>query len=799
MSVFLPKVRQVKSIFFGYAERPTSQAEAMRSTAQKLEEQDYASTVTWESLNVGGTIVIDQVLDAIDLADMCVFDLTNLNPNVLFEAGYAVSRGKPIWLTLDGTVNDAYSLWKEFALLGPVGFIRYRNSDELVASFLQENPLDNLTPIYDSFIEPNLPAVPERRSSILYCSTFEPFEAANRLDNFIDERRRRGINVLVSDPTESSLNPISWYAPILLKSAGVLINFAGAERNKAEIHNKRHALVAGIAKGFEVPILLIAEDTYPAPFDYEYQVHKYDSSEACIAFARGWIDDLEFEKLSWSSSRPSLGPSLQGLRFGEHVAENESENLGDYFVETSAFSDVVANRNAIFVGHRGTGKTANALQAYEEIASNNTNLPVLIKPPGFEFVAVMHVVEKLPNFQHEYFFDALWRFVIQTEIANTALRHIEERPLSASRSEAEEAFVRYVENAPFEIRQDVSVRLGQALRLLPAVLQQSDEHIEANRDHINEAFHSTSLAELRHNLGPVLKNKKRVAVFVDNLDKGWEKGANFTIMARFILGLLIAQGRLAQDFARQDSWREKIKLTVAIFLRSDIYNYLKKEAREPDKLPISTIAWNDPGTLLTVIEERFLSSHHNFTNPDVLWNQFFCDEVQGTPLKEYLGKVILPRPRDIVYFCNAAVSRAIDRRNEKVTSNDFLAAEETYSRYAYEALLVENGVTIPEMEDALFGFLGSDHIITVSRALTAMEDAGVDENRLEPLLNKLISMSFLGLEIRHETFHFPEAGTDFKRSKKMATLQQADPALQRLKIHPAFYNFLDVDSSGRIA
>ncbi|GAA1874622.1 hypothetical protein GCM10009715_21770 [Paeniglutamicibacter psychrophenolicus] len=764
----------------------------MRSTAQKLNEQKYAQTVTWESLRVGGTIVIDQVLEAIDLADMCVFDLTNLNPNVLFEAGYAVSRGKPIWLTMDGTVSDAYSLWKEFSLLGPVGFIKYRNSDELVASFLHENPLESLDPIYDSLIEPNLPAIPERRRSILYCSTFEPFEAANRLDNFIDDRKRRGTNVLVSDPTESSLNPISWYAPILLKSAGVLINFAGAERNKAEIHNKRHALVAGLARGFDIPILLIAENTYPAPFDYEYDVLKYDSSEACISFARGWIDGLEFENLTWSSSRPTMGPSLQGLRFGEHVAENESENLGDYFVETAAFGDVVADRNAIFVGHRGTGKTANALQAFEEIASNKTNLPVLIKPPGFEFAAVMHVVEKLPNIQHEYFFDALWRFVIQTEIANTALRHIEDRPLGVPQSDAEQVFVRYANTAPFEIRQDVSVRLGQALRSLPDVLEESDGHLDVNRDRINEAFHSTALAELRHNLGPVLKDRKRVAVFVDNLDKGWEKGANFTIMARFILGLLIAQGRLAQDFARHDSWREKIKLTVAIFLRSDIYNYLKKEAREPDKLPISTIAWNDPGTLLTVIEERFLSSHHNFQDPDVLWNRFFCSEVQGMPIKKYLGTVILPRPRDIVYFCNAAVSRAIDRRNDKVLSEDFLSAEETYSRYAYEALLVENGVTIPEMEEALFGFLGSERIISVDQALTAMNEAGVAENRVDTLLNKLVSMSFIGLEIRPDTFHFPEAGTDFKRSEKMATLYQATRGLQRLKIHPAFYNFLDV-------
>lgn len=784
----------MKSIFFGYPERPTSQAETMRAVAKRLEDQGYAETNTWEDLRVGGTVVIDQVLSAIDQADMCIFDITYTNPNVLFEAGHAISRGKQVWLTLDGSVRDAHAGWKDFALLGPIGFVKYRNSDELVTKILKDNPLETLQPVYDSLIEPGLPDVPEPRQSILYCATFEPFEASNRLDSFIDDRRRKGLSVLVSDPKESSLNPINWYAPILLRSGGVIISFSGGQRNKAEIHNKRHALVAGLASGFEVPVLLLAEDDYLAPFDYEYMLRRYDSGDDCINAARKWLDALKFEETSWIALRRGSRSALQDLRFGEHVAENESDNLGDYFVETAAYGDVVSSRNAIFVGHRGTGKTANAMQAFTEVASNKTNLPVLIKPPGFEFSAIMHVVHKLSAIQHEYFFDALWRFVVQTEIASTVLRAIEGRPRTVPRSDAERDFVGYADNAPFEIRLDISIRLDQALSALLTRLGDAPPEMDRNRDHINEAFHSSALAELRHNLGPVLKDRKRVAVFVDNLDKGWEKGADFNVMARFILGLLVAQGRLVQDFSRHDSWRDKIKLTVAVFLRSDIYNYLVKEAREPDKLPISTIVWRDRDTLLAVIEDRFLASSQNHHDPDELWSQFFCAEVSGVPTKEFLATVVLPRPRDIVYFCNAAVGRAIDRRNDKVLEEDFLAAQETYSRYAYEALLVENGVTIPEMEDALFGFLGLNHILSVKDAQAAIASGGVADHRILPILDKLISMSFLGIEINHEVFHFPEAGSDHTRSTKLASLLQPSSDDQRLKIHPAYYNFLAVEA-----
>ena len=120
------------------------------------------------------------------------------------------------------------------------------------------------------------------------------------------------------------------------------------------------------------------------------------------------------------------------------------------------------------------------------------------------------------------------------------------------------------------------------------------------------------------------------------------------------------------DFERHDYWRDTIKLTVAIFLRSDIYTYLRSEAREPDKLPISTIAWKDHETLRAVVEARFLTSEAKPEDARELWETYLASEVAGEPTAEYLLRVTLPRPRDIVYFCNAAVARAVDRLHDRV-------------------------------------------------------------------------------------------------------------------------------------
>jgi len=549
-----------------------------------------------------------------------------------------------------------------------------------------------------------------------------------------------------------------------------------------------------MAQGFEVPLLMLAEEDYLVPFDYQTLLRSYESADDCVRRARAWLDSLTFDAIDWKSPRAALRSSLSGLRFGEHVAENELAELMDYFVETAAFEEVIAARDAIFVGHRGTGKTANATQAFESVAANKNNMAVLIKPPGFEFPVLFSLIGKLGDTQRDYFLDSLWRFIIQTEIAAVALTRIEDRPTSVPRSDAEQSFTAYVDTAPFDVRAEVSVRLEQALNYLHGNIP-ADLSGGTSRNLINEAFHSEALAELRRELGPVLKDKKRVAVFVDNLDKGWEHGADFRQVARLILGLLTARGRLVRDFDKQDYWRDRIKLTVAMFLRSDIYEYLRKEAREPDKLPLSTIAWRDPATLLTVIETRFgvnVGGAHKITE---LWNKYFCPDVDGQPTREYITSIVLPRPRDIVYFCNVAVGRALDRRHDRVEAEDFRAAEETYSQYAYEALLVENGVTIPEMEDALLGFLDAPAVITKQEINACLDLVGLARERHEDIIAKLVMISFLGLETKPSTFSFPEVGSDIRRAYAQANRLVSGAEGQRYYIHRAFHSFLSVHSS----
>jgi hypothetical protein len=775
------------SIFMGYPIHPPAVAEIMRRVAaSRPGGHEY---VTWESLENAGRIVMATVVEAIDHSELCIFDLTRPNPNVLFEAGYAIARAKPVWFTVDTTVSDAKRNWNDLALLKPVAYVGYRNSHDLVARLESDDPVVNLTPLYDEIIDPVMPDGADR-TSLLYCPPYAPYEAANQLSSLVNDFSRRGLQVTTADPQETSLNTISWYAPKLASAAGILVNFAGNSRLRAEPHNQRNALIAGMALGFEIDTLMVAEGDYVRPFDYQDLLHVYDTAAQCVRVARTWLEKLDVQPVRGGRQRQPVN-RLNNIRFGEHVAENEQSDLTDYFVETAAYRDVIRARDTLFVGHRGTGKTANALQAFNQLASNRENLVVLIKPSGFEFPGLLAAIDALPEFTHEYLFDSLWRFVIQTEIAATVLNAIDDRPQYIPAGPGEEVLLEYLQSAAFDVRSDIAVRLDQALQNLRAKLP-DEVNVESGRVIINEAFHATALAELRHLLGPVLKDRRRVAVFIDNLDKGWGRDSRLSVLARLILGLLTARGHLVTDFARQDWWRDRVALTVAIFLRSDIFAYVKRVAREPDKLSTSTIKWNDPEILLSILQERVDSTWTGKGSPPRLWGDIFPGRVDGIDTSKYITSVVLPRPRDLVFLCNDAISRAIDRRHETVEPEDIEAAANTYSQYAYEALLVENGVTIPEMTSVLFAFLSSDAVVSGEELNGRIQSAGIDDARVESVRARLLETSFLGIETSENHFQYPEIGAGLDRALALSARLQSDTKRRRFRVHSAFHRFLEI-------
>lgn len=779
--------------FFGYPYNATARRDAITEAARQLTAAVQISAKLWEDLKVNGRFVIDPILATIESADVAAFDVTELNHNVMFELGYAIGKNRRVWLLRDDTYEAPRRDWDKIKVLTTIGHSKFVNAEDIVKSFYNDLSFDGPT-IFESTVQDYLQ--PAGSPAVLYLPSLHTTEAERKLKRRISDEQKRNLRVIVADPTESAIQPLSWYAQQVYSAYAVVVHLTSPGRQNAGVHNARCALVAGLALGMQKKVLMLAEQDYTTPIDYRDLMVVYSSSRVCVERADAWLSSelaqaYEDARTEGEKVRPfNLAVELRTLRLGDFIAENEAEVLGEYFVNTASFEEVMRRNTTVFVGRKGTGKTANMLQAAEQLRGDKRNLVCVMKPAAYEVEALVEVLSRFNERSEQgHFVESLWKFLIYSEIANSAYEDIQTRP-AAARVETETAFTEYMEVHP-ELTDDFGVRLEKVMLKLHDDPNREGDSLETKRLRVSEALHSEQLLELREQLGRVLTERNRVAVLIDNLDKAWDKRRDLGVLSQFLLGLLGSIGRIADEFSRSDHWRSPVGVTLAVFLRSDIYDYVVRVAREPDKIPVSRLNWSDNELLLLVIGERY--AYKTEKPPEDIWERFFTAKTKNLPSRDYILGRILPRPRDLIFYCSAAIASAVNRRSNLVEEYDVLDAERVYSQFAFEALLVENGITVDQLESVLYEFAGERHTLSLAEVSALIEKAGVGEGEIEHVIEHLQALSFLGLEIGEGKFDFRldertrEVADALSRKRRVTA---GEPVYQ---IHPAFRRFLEME------
>ncbi|MGC2110594.1 MAG: hypothetical protein WA655_13815, partial [Candidatus Korobacteraceae bacterium] len=522
MSFRLPEV------FFAYPSQPKLDAEIFRRAAEEISKSQRVHVTTWESLNVSGRIIIDEICRAIDDSQLFAANLTDLNANVMFELGYAIARDKRIWFLLDTSITNVKTDFTEFRLLTTVGYDEFVNSEQVVKAFYREDLINEGVTLFESHIKPSVG--PSNEDRLLYLKSLWDTEASTTLTKRISAS---SIKACVDDPRESAFQSLVWYGQNCYSNAAVFCHFTSSNRQGSKLHNAKQALACGMAYGFGKPLLMVAEADYLAPLDYRDLLQSYGSAKQAVDRLEAWLAPIETQ---YDKSRKiqdahaqvvKLATELNDFQFhlGDYVAENEAEEIDEYFVETSAYREALEGRQTIFVGRKGTGKTANFLRLGSKLAEDHGNLVCTITPVAYEIDTLVSLFKKYSHRDRKgYVLESLWKFLIYTEIANSAVQQIESRPVWKQPSESEKALMRLVTQEGSVLSGDFSVRLERAVKPLLDLPESSG--VESERAAISELLHSQVLSQLRALLGKVLSSKKRVAVIVDNLDKPWTKHAD---------------------------------------------------------------------------------------------------------------------------------------------------------------------------------------------------------------------------------------------------------------------------------
>lgn len=125
----------VPQAFFAYPFEPYALSETIKQAARDINKTKTVNVRTWEDMSISGKSVIREICREINSAQVFCADITGLNPNVMFELGYAIARDKRIWLVFDTSFTELRKQFDQFQILTTTGYSKYTNSDDIVNAF----------------------------------------------------------------------------------------------------------------------------------------------------------------------------------------------------------------------------------------------------------------------------------------------------------------------------------------------------------------------------------------------------------------------------------------------------------------------------------------------------------------------------------------------------------------------------------------------------------------------------------------------------------------------------------------
>lgn len=783
----------MKKGFFAYSSSPYSAQNIIEEAIVKINQTSQCNLRSWTKLKVSGRVIIKSVLDEINESDIFCADLTGMNPNVLFELGYAIGKGKNIWLIFDSSIIDSKRKFDELQFLSTIGYCNYQNTQNVIDAFLKERPYDLETKLFDDLIENNSKQIEARH--FLYVKSQYSTNYSQEIINLSEFFK---LDAIIDDAAETKVQTLEWYIEKISNVPALLVEFSSMMRSGHELQNIKCAFISGLALGMDKKILMVAERPYEeAPIDYRDLLKKYNTREECRSCITPFFNDLKelftqlFVKEKEIRQDRILQSRLQKISFGEFTAEHESENIYNYYVETSHNETLLRNEYNIIVGRKGAGKTATLYYLDDYLKRDTRNYICLIKPVNFELEGIANLLDQLDdNFEKGFVIETVWKFLIYTEVVKSIYDKISNKPQYVL-NELENNFLEFVKNNRTIFLEDFSTRLEEQILKIKeqnfSNIKQSDFRIK-----ISEILHDNLFQEIKDFIFSLLSKNEKLVVMIDNIDKSWRKDGKIRTISKFILGLLGVTGRIAADLSVNKNKHKRLNFHLIIFLRSDIFKYVLDFAREPDKMEITRLKWNDPEILFKIIEERFINLSNSMVSKNDLWEKHICQTVENFPVKLYIQQKLLPRPRDYIYFFKKAKDIAVGRGHSIIDEKDILEATVDYSAWVFKSLIVENGITYKQMEDFMYALLGEKKIISSEEIQQFMLKANIpsDNDRVENFIDHLVGLSILGREVKEDRFFFEYDLEDSKRYKLLS--QKLDSP--KLKIHESLSAYLMLES-----
>ena len=351
--------------------------------------------------------------------------------------------------------------------------------------------------------------------------------------------------------------------------------------------------------------------------------------------------------------------------FGHEAAEDEEpERLRAYYFKSDTYDKVITELPLrILVGHKGIGKSALFKVAIAE-DNDHHELPILIRPDDILGLA--------PNASDFLQLIRDWKKGLLTIIAQKALTALGSDEATWKAKTAQVA--------------------GKLIDFILQTVQGQE---------------SVSLDPTRKAIAQRLSRSRRVVVYIDDLDRGWQGQRENVVRISALLN------------AVRDIASEHKGVLFKISLRSDVYFLVRTSDESTDKIEGSVVwhTWLNHeifALLVKRIETFFGRSPHErdlLSTPQPVLARYLEPVMepmfQGTghwnnaPIYRVLMSLIRKRPRDLVKLCTLAARAARSDGAKKILTGHFQGVFEEYSQGRIQDTVNEFRSELPDIERLL--------------------------------------------------------------------------------------------------
>lgn len=359
------------------------------------------------------------------------------------------------------------------------------------------------------------------------------------------------------------------------------------------------------------------------------------------------------------------------LLFGNEAAEDETvEDLKKFYIKGSAYEKLKSDiKLYVLVGHKGTGKSAllSVMKSEDESAGN---ISLIIRPEDIEGL----------SYEKTNYIDLVntWKRGLSEIIVKKLIDSIKD----LRNKKPQDSWIDKLYKAIIDIVNTGVDITTKNLKILP------EDQLKILQ---NSSF-----------------NDRKITVYIDDLDKGWENNAGG-------IDNIAAMFDAIRSFVRD---YPNIKLRVA--LRADVYSSVRTTKESTDKIDSSVIwlSWTNHEVFCMLIrriqsffklpiyeDDKMFGMPQRDLMP--ILSNVFVEVFEGTgkwankPMYNVLMSLVRKRPRDLIKICILAARKAKDNNHSRINTEDLRAVFSEYSQGRLQDTINEYKTQLPNIERIL--------------------------------------------------------------------------------------------------